>query len=90
MFYVYVLLSQIDKQWYIGSTNDLRRRLLEHNNGKVYSTALRKPFKLVYYEAYLEEKDARHRERNLKLHSRAFEQLKRRLPMSILEAALKN
>ena len=89
MFYVYVLLSQVDSQWYIGSTNDLKRRLIEHNKSKSYSTKLRAPFKLVYYEAYLEETDARHREKNLKLRSRAFEQLKRRITISLISAAPK-
>jgi putative endonuclease len=68
---------------YIGSTNDLRKRVIEHNKGKVLSTDLRKPLELVYYEAYRSDKDARHREKNLKLRSRALEQLKRRLVESL-------
>ena len=68
---------------YIGSTNDLRRRFTEHNLGKVFSTKFRRPFQLVYYEAYKDEKDARNREKNLKLRSRAFAQLKKRLTNSL-------
>ena len=79
MFYMYILKSKKDGNLYIGSTNDLRRRIKEHNKGKVISTSLRKPLELLYYEAYKSEKDARHREKNLKLRSRALEQLKRRL-----------
>jgi len=79
MFYVYILKSLKDQQTYIGSTTDLRRRIEEHNSGKVISTSPRLPLKLLYYEAYLSEKDARHREHNLKLKSRAFTQLKKRL-----------
>jgi len=83
MFYMYVLRSIIDKNLYIGSTNDLRRRFKDHNNGKVYSTKKRKPFELIYYEAYKSEKDARKREHNLKLRSRAFAQLKKRIQESL-------
>lgn len=79
MLYVYVLVSKKDGQCYTGSTNDLRRRLLEHNQGLVMSTKSRAPFELVYYEAYRSEHDARAREANLKLRSRAFAQLRRRI-----------
>ena len=68
---------------YIGSTNDLKERLVMHNAGKIYSTRLRKPFDLIYYEAYKAEKDARRREHNLKLRSRAFAQLMKRIQKSL-------
>lgn len=84
MYYVYILKSHKDGNLYIGSTNDLRRRLDEHNNGLVFSTKARRPFELVYYEAYKSEHDARHREKNLKLRSRAFSQLKKRIGQSLL------
>ncbi|MBU2574361.1 MAG: GIY-YIG nuclease family protein [Elusimicrobia bacterium] len=83
MFYVYILKSATDGQFYTGSTNDLKRRYKEHNDGKVLSTKSRRPFDLVYYEAYKSEHDARHRESNLKLRSRAFTQLKNRIKTSI-------
>ena len=51
MWYVYVLRSTIDKNLYIGSTNDLRRRLTEHNSGKVDSTKSRIPFNMEAYIA---------------------------------------
>lgn len=79
MFFVYILKSSKDREWYIGSTNDLERRIEEHNSGKVPSTKSRIPLKIIYYEAYLSGKDARHREHNLKLRSRALAQLKKRL-----------
>lgn len=83
MFYVYVLKSKKDENMYIGSTNDLKERLVMHNAGKIYSTRLRKPFDLIYYEAYKAEKDARRREHNLKLRSRAFAQLMKRIQKSL-------
>jgi putative endonuclease len=79
MFYVYVLKSQKDGMSYIGSTNDLRRRVKEHNSGLVISTKPRQPLELVYYEAYKSENDARKREWSLKLKSRAYAQLRKRI-----------
>jgi len=66
MYYVYLLLSEVDGNLYTGSTNDLRRRIDEHNNGNVVSTAKRRPLKLIYYEACINEMDARKREKYLK------------------------
>ena len=83
MFYTYVLKSKKDQQLYVGSTNDLKKRFKEHNDGKVFSTKPRRPFELVYYEAYKAESDARNREKNLKLRSRAFTQLKKRIEKSV-------
>ncbi len=83
MFYVYVIKSKKDGKMYLGSTSDLRRRLTEHNTGRVFSTKARMPFELVYYEAYKAEHDARMRESRLKLRSRAFAQLKKRLVSSL-------
>ena len=64
MYYVYVLRSP--QQFYIGSTNNLRRRFSEHESGKVFSTKNKSPWKIVYYEACIAEKDARLREQYLK------------------------
>jgi putative endonuclease len=66
MFYVYVLKSQKDDQFYVGYTSDLKNRIFEHNSGKVFSTRPRRPFELVYYEAGRNEKDALKREKYLK------------------------
>jgi len=66
MFYIYILQSKKDKQFYTGYTADLKKRLHEHNSGKVLSTKNRIPFGLVYYEACLNQKDATHREKYLK------------------------
>ncbi|OHC05214.1 MAG: excinuclease ABC subunit C [Planctomycetes bacterium RIFCSPLOWO2_12_FULL_50_35] len=66
MFYTYIIQSTKDKRFYTGSTGDLRKRLNEHNTGKVFSTKNRGPFELIYYEACLNEQDARAREKYLK------------------------
>ncbi len=83
MFYVYVLKSSKDDELYIGSTNDLKRRFDEHNTGKVESTKPRRPFMLVYYEAYRAEGDAKHREWSLKLRGQARKHLMTRLKDSL-------
>jgi len=64
--YVYVLLSDRDDKFYIGYTNNLYRRLDEHNAKESFSTKGRTPFKLIYSEVCLSEKDAKRRERYLK------------------------
>ena len=66
MFYVYVLQSETDAGWYIGFSTDLRRRLKEHQAGKSFATSYRGPWRLIYYEAYLEEADALGREKFLR------------------------
>jgi putative endonuclease len=83
MFYVYILKSLKDEELYIGSSNDLKRRLKEHQNGESFSTKLRRPFELIYYEAYKNEKDAREREQSLKLRGNARRFLKERIERSL-------
>jgi len=48
-YYVYVLQSERDGKFYTGYTKNLERRFEAHNNGKVQSTANRRPLKLIYY-----------------------------------------
>jgi putative endonuclease len=66
MFYVYYLESDVRDESYVGFTSNLRKRLVEHNRGLNPSTKRYLPWKLVYYEACLEESDARRREKYLK------------------------
>ena len=66
MFYTYVLISENDKELYVGFAKDLKKRLDEHHKGLVNSTAQRRPLKLIYYEACLNENDAITREKYFK------------------------
>ena len=66
MFYVYILFSLKDKNFYVGITDDLRRRKDEHDSGKVESTHFRRPLKLICYECYLTKTEALRREKYLK------------------------
>jgi len=65
-YYVYILLSSKDKKFYTGFTTNLKKRLQEHARGEVKSTKNRKPLKLIHYEYFINEKDARAREVFLK------------------------
>lgn len=67
-YYVYVLQSRRDRKFYTGFTKDLKLRFEQHQKGKVESTKNRGPFKLIYYEACLNQKDATHREKYLKTY----------------------
>ncbi len=64
--YVYVLESINDPEIYTGYTANLKQRLLEHNRGLNFSTRRYRPWRIIHYEAYLNEKDARRREKYLK------------------------
>jgi len=66
MYYTYVIQSKKDNRLYTGSTGDLRKRFKEHVRGLNISTKSRGPFVLIYYEACLNERDARTREKYLK------------------------
>ena len=65
-YYVYVLKSLSDGQFYTGYTKDLRQRIQQHEAGEVRSTAKRLPVELVYYEACRSQSDATRREKYLK------------------------
>ena len=66
MYYVYILKSEKDGLFYTGFTNDLNRRVEEHNQGLQESTKKRIPFELIYYEWCLNKEDAITREKYLK------------------------
>ena len=74
MYYVYMLNSaKAPKHFYVGRTNDLRRRFLEHNRGDSSHTAKLRPWRLITYVAFSEEERAAGFERYLKSRSgRAF------------------
>jgi len=65
-YYTYVLQSKADSNFYVGYTNNLNRRLEDHNNGKVRSTMNRLSLELVYWEGCLSQVDALKREKYLK------------------------
>lgn len=66
MFYTYVLFSEKDRKQYIGYTSNLRKRIKEHFSGASFATKSRLPLKLIFYEAFLDQKDALRREKYFK------------------------
>ena len=73
MHYVYILKSEEIERTYVGHTNDVQRRLREHNSGNEPSTAVDRPWRLRTYVAFSDKITAVHFERYLKSHSgRAF------------------
>ncbi len=66
MYYVYALYDRTKNKFYIGSTDNLKRRILEHYRNKVHTTSKMINPKLVYYEACIVKKDAQKREKQLK------------------------
>ncbi len=65
MHYAYVIESN-SGSWYIGYTQNIERRLSEHQAHKNISTSMELSWKLIYYEAYLNKMDALGREKFLK------------------------
>ena len=65
-YYTYVLKSTKTGEFYTGVSYDLRRRILEHNEGKVTSTKHKLPLHLIYFEGCLNKNDSFRRERYLK------------------------
>ena len=82
-YYVYILKCQ-DNKLYIGFTNDLIRRMKEHNNGLTQSTKNRRALHLVYYEAFKSKRAALKREIKLKKFKRSYIELKKRIDNSLL------
>ncbi|MBU1885672.1 GIY-YIG nuclease family protein [Patescibacteria group bacterium] len=66
MYFIYILQSQIDQSYYIGYSQDPKKRLLAHNNGLTKYTKRKKPWVLKYIESYSSKRDALKREKQLK------------------------
>jgi putative endonuclease len=84
MHYVYLLKSLSAGNLYIGCTNNLERRISEHNENQSYHTKKYSPWKLVYFDGYVSKDDAYGREKSLKLHAQGLRRLKERLRDSLL------
>ncbi len=86
MHVVYVVQHSVTKEVYIGKTNDLKRRLVEHNRGGQSATRRKNgAWVLVYAEVYRDKRDADDREIKLKQHGSNKRWLKNRIRHSMLE-----
>ena len=79
MYHVYIIESEETGKWYIGSTEDVQKRLTYHNAGKVRSTKPYIPYRLVYTESFSSKTDARKREILIKKSGRIRKEIKERL-----------
>jgi putative endonuclease len=71
-WYVYILESEIDGDYYKGSTQDYLKRLEEHNTGLSKFTSTKRPWKLRYAEVFSTKKEALIREKQLKRQNRTY------------------
>ena len=69
MHYVYIIQSQKDNSHYTGATDDLQKRLENHNWHTVKSTSAKTPFELSWYCAFKDKKKAYEFEKYLKTGS---------------------
>ena len=88
-YYVYILQSLMTEGLYIGYTSDMKKRLDEHNRGKVFSTKPYLPWKLIHFEGYRDMQDALRREKYLKT-SQGSRLLKRMLKEYFYKVKNKN
>ena len=65
-YFVYALKSGADGRIYVGITNNIERRLNEHNNGSTKSTKAYRPWKLIFKSHFSNRLEARHEEKRLK------------------------
>ncbi len=65
-YYAYILQSLKNNSLYIGFSSDLKERIKKHNSGQSSATKPFIPYKLIYYEAFLNRTDAKNREEYLK------------------------
>lgn len=86
MWYFYCLESLTRRKYfYKGSTNNLRRRLQQHNNGEVISTKPYRPYRIVYIEGYLSKSAAIKRELSVKKSGSVSVPLLKRITSSLYE-----
>jgi putative endonuclease len=62
VYYTYILISEKNGRRYFGSTENLQKRLAEHNAGKVRSTKAYLPYSILYFETFEQKTQARKRE----------------------------
>lgn len=84
MHCVYILKSlKFKDKFYVGYTEDLDIRLKQHNKGLSFHTKKYMPWKIVYFEAYANQEDAKDREKKLKQFGKVYSQLKRRIKKTL-------
>jgi putative endonuclease len=70
VYHLYILQSEKDGTYYVGTTNNLEDRIKRHNEGRVKYTKPKRPWKLIYSEAHPDRSGAMKREYEIKSHKR--------------------
>jgi len=70
IYYVYLIQSGINGAYYIGQTNDVKKRLKRHNNGEIFSTKGKKPWKLIKFETFATRSESMWREHQIKTNKK--------------------
>lgn len=70
--YTYLIKSEVDQSYYTGISQNPDKRLIEHNGGKLATTARKKPYKLVFVKEHANYQEARKHEKWLKKKNREF------------------
>lgn len=83
MYWVYILKSLKNNSLYIGKTDNLGRRIKEHNLGLSFATKRYRPWAYAYVEGYASRDDAEYRENSIKYYGKVYAQLKRRIAKSL-------
>lgn len=83
MYYVYVIVQDVTHNSYVGFSSDLRKRLKQHNAGVGAKRTRKGEWRVAYYEAFVNESEARTREQRLKQDGRAKHQLFKRIEKSL-------
>lgn len=81
-FYIYILKSKIDRTYYVGYSDNVTRRLVEHNRGKSTYTKGHRPYDIVYTEEYSTKAEAKNREAYIKRYGNVKAFLKSRVPQN--------
>ncbi len=84
MHFVYVIQNMKGRELYFGRTDNLDKRLADHNQGRNFSTKDNRPWEYIYIEGYKSEKDAIKRELKLKNYGNARTYVKKRITNSLI------
>ncbi|WP_243347810.1 GIY-YIG nuclease family protein [Parabacteroides sp. FAFU027] len=71
-YFVYILQSTVDQSYYKGFTEDIAKRLEQHNNGESRYTSRKMPWQLVYLEELPSKREALIREKQIKRYNSIY------------------
>ncbi|MBI5473437.1 MAG: GIY-YIG nuclease family protein [Ignavibacteriae bacterium] len=83
LWFAYILRSAVDGKRYVGLSDNVERRVAEHNAGHTQSTKSRRPLELLYKEAFPSRREARVREKYFKTAAgrRFLDRMLKKIPL---------